>query len=245
MKIGLLIPSRERLNLKLTLISSIITTVDNVDNINIHFGIDADDPTLNTAHKLAHAIPCIKIHIIENEGKFIGINKIWNTLAKQNDDDIFGYIGDDMIFRTKGWDTKIKEQFNEQNLPKDQIKMVHCWDGFQGEKLSVNAFVHRKYYEVMGYFCRPEFLINYSDSWMYQMFKAFDRKTYLQDVFIEHNHWVFKRREIDDTAKRMLSNGNDKASDIMWANLRPQHHEDIKKLGEYLNMTPDWSKVDP
>ena len=33
MKISLLVPSRERLNLKLTLISSIITTVNNIDNV--------------------------------------------------------------------------------------------------------------------------------------------------------------------------------------------------------------------
>ena len=245
MKIGLLIPSRERLDLKLTLISSIITSVDSIDNINIHFGIDADDPTLDIAHKIANAIPCVKIHIIENDGKFIGINRIWNILAKQSDDDIFGYIGDDMIFRTKGWDTKIINEFSGDKLPEDQIKMVHCWDGYQGAKLSVNAFVHRKYYEVMGYFCRPEFLINYSDSWMIQMFRAFDRVTYLEDVFIQHNHWVFGNRKKDATADRMLADGNDKASDQMWANLRGQHHEDIKKLGEYLKKTPDWNKVDP
>ena len=37
---------------------------------------------------------------IKNEGKFIGINRIWNTLAEWCDDDVFGYIGDDMIFQT-------------------------------------------------------------------------------------------------------------------------------------------------
>lgn len=245
MRIGLLIPSRERLNLKLTLISSIITTVNSIDNVNLHFGIDADDPTLNMAHKIANAIPFIKIHVIENGGKFIGINRIWNTLARQNDDDIFGYIGDDMIFRTPDWDVKILEQFNSTNCPKDQIKMVHCWDGYQGEKLSVNAFVHRKYYEVMGYFCRPEFLINYSDSWMYQSFKAFNRIKYLPDIYIEHNHWIFGKRPRDGTANRMLSDNHDKISDQLWASLRPQHFEDIKKLGKYLNIEPDWSKVDP
>lgn len=190
-------------------------------------------------------MPFVKIIPIHNGGKFIGINNCWNILAANCPDDIFGYVGDDMVFRTEGWDTKILEQFNEQNLPKDQIKMVHTWDGFQGERLSVNAFVHRKYYEVMGYFCKGDFLINYSDNWMMQMFKAFNRVKYLDSVFIEHNHWVFGKREKDATANRMLSNGNEKASDDMWAKLRPQHHEDIIKLGNYLNLTPDWSKVDP
>lgn len=245
MKIGLLIPSRERLNLKLTLISSIITTVDDINNVNLHFGIDKDDPTLPIVHKIANAIPFVKVHEIENEGKFIGINRIWNTLASYSDDEIFGYIGDDMIFRTPSWDTKIIQEFTGDKLPEDKIKMVHTWDGYQGEKLSVNAFMHRKYYEVMGYFTKPDFLINYSDNWMYQMLNAFNRRTYLPDVFIEHNHWVFGNRPKDATANRMLSDNHDRQSDKMWADMRPQHFEDIKKLGEYLKKSPDWSMVDP
>jgi hypothetical protein len=244
MKIGILVPTRNRLNLQLTLISSIITMADDINNINLYLGLDDDDPTRDITIKIAKAIPFVKIIPIHNNGKFEGINKIWNTLAANCDDELFGYIGDDMIMRTQGFDTKIIQEFSGDKLPADKIKMVHTWDGYQGEKLSVNAFVHRKYYEVMGYFCRSEFLINYSDNWMMQMFKAFNRKTYLPDVFIEHNHFVFGRRPIDDTAKRMLSDNHDRASDQMWAKLKPELHNDIKKLGEYLKMEPDWSKVD-
>jgi hypothetical protein len=95
----------------------------------------------------------------------------------------------------------------------------------------------------MGYLCRPEFLINYSDSWLYQSFSAFNRLKYRPDITIFHNHWCYKGRDIDNTAKRMLSNGNDKASDAMWTTLRPQHKEEILKLSKYLNIEPDWTKV--
>ena len=61
MKIGMLIPSRERLNLKLTLISSIITSVDNINNINLYFGIDDDDPTRDIAYKIEDAITFVHI----------------------------------------------------------------------------------------------------------------------------------------------------------------------------------------
>lgn len=246
MRIGLLIPSRERLNLKLTLISSIITTVNDINNIELYFGIDEDDPTLDIAEKISKAIPFVKIHVIKNNGKFIGINRIWNQLAAKavHTCNIFGYIGDDMIFRTKNWDQHILSEFNDNNLPKDQIKLVHCDDGHQGSRLSVNAFVHQKYYEVMGYFCREEFLINYSDSWMYQTFNAFNRITYRSDILIEHNHWIFGNRKKDNTANRMLSNNHDRISDMLWQQLRVEHHKDVEKLGKYLNIDPDWTKVD-
>lgn len=247
MHIGLLVPSRERLNLKLTLINSIITTVTNINNINLYFGIDDDDPTKEIAIKLERAMPFVNIIPIHNEGRFIGINKIWNILAANAQDkcDVFGYIGDDMIFRTRGWDQDIMNEFAHDGVcPPDKIKLVHCNDGHQGARLSVNAFVHKRYYEVMGYFCRPEFLINWSDQWMYQSFDAFNRIKYLPDVLIEHNHWVFGNRKRDATADRMLDKNHDKISDDLWYKLTPQRIEDIKKLAKYLNIQPDWSKVE-
>ena len=244
MKIGLLVPSRERLNLKLTLISSIITTVKDINNVNLYFGIDDDDPTKDTALKISQAIPFVKIIPIHNEGKFIGLSRMWNILASNCTDEIFGYIGDDMIFRTSNWDEKVLEQFNDNNCPNDKIQMVHCNDGFHGEKLCVNAFIHRKYYETVGYFCREEFLINWSDSWLMQMFSSFNRIKYIPDMLIEHNHWVFKKRAKDTTAERMLGNNHDKISDEFWTKLGPQRDEEAKKLSKYLGIEPNWNKIE-
>lgn len=245
MKICLLIPSRERLNLKLTLISSIITTVNDINNVSLYFGIDDDDPTKPIVEKIRRAIPFVNIIPIHNQGKFIGINNIWNILAAHCSDEIFGYIGDDMIFKTPNWDVEILKEFSSKNCPEDKIKMVHVDDGHHGPALSVNAFMHRKYYDVMGYFCKGDFLINYSDSWMYQMMKAFDRVTYLPNVLIQHNHWVFSGKGPDKVGHRMISDNHDRHSDQKWAELRETHKQDIRKLGAYLNMEPNWTKVDP
>ncbi len=244
-KISLLVPSRERLNLKLTLISSIITSVKDINNIELIFGIDEDDPTRDIVYKIANAIPFVKIVDIQNEGKFIGINKIWNLLYPHAEGDILGYIGDDMVFKTPDWDEEILEEFNENNLPQDKIKLVHCYDGFRKhDEICVNAFVHKKYTDILGYLCREEFLINWSDQWMYQTFKAFDRVKHRSDIHIQHNHWVFGKRSRDDVANRMLSDGKDKISDEMWYNLVDERISDVKKLSKYLQVSPDWDKVD-
>jgi hypothetical protein len=42
----------------------------------------------------------------------------------------------------------------------------------------------------------------------------------------------------------MLSDNKDKISDNLWYTLRPQREKDVEKLSEYLNIKPDWSKVD-
>lgn len=245
MKISLLVPSRERLNLKLTLISSIITTVSDINNIELLFGIDEDDPTREVAYKIANAIPFVKVVDIKNNGKFIGINKIWNLLYPHATGDILGYIGDDMIFKTQNWDEEIQKEFNKVNLPEDKIKLVHCYDGFRlKDEICVNAFLHKKYTEVLGYLCREEFLINWSDQWLYQTFKAFDRVKWRSDIHIHHNHWVFGARVKDGVADRMLSDNKDRISDQLWFDLVDERINDVQRLSHYLEILPNWSVVD-
>ena len=150
-----------------------------------------------------------------------------------------------MVFKTQNWDEKILEEFNHVNLERDQIKLVHCYDGFRdNDEICVNAFVHKKYTEILGYLCREEFLINWSDQWMYQTFKAFNRVKYRRDIHIQHNHWVFGKRSRDGVADRMLSDGKDKISDKLWHDLVDERILDVKKLTSYLLIEPDWSKVD-
>lgn len=244
-KISLLVPSRERLNLKLTLISSIITTVSDINNVELIFGIDEDDPTRDIAYNISKAIPFVKIIDIQNNGKFIGINKIWNRLYPSAEGDILGYIGDDMVFKTPNWDKAILDEFSGDKLPADKIKLVHCYDGYRShDEICVNAFLHKKYTEITGYLCREEFLINWSDQWLYQTFKAFNRVKWRSDIHIQHNHWVFGNRKKDSVAERMLSDNKDRISDQQWHDLKHERVDDVIKLSKYLNKPPDWNYVD-
>jgi hypothetical protein len=247
MKIGILVPSRERIDFKLRLIQSVLDTVSDIDNVNIYFGMDDDDPTRNDAMWVCRGFPFVKFVPVHNEGKFIGINRIWNILAANCLDQIFECLGDDSIFRTKGWDRMILDEFSEANCPKDRFKLVHCWDGHYGEQLCINHFVDRIYYETLGHFCRPEFLIGWSDQWTWQMFKAFGRITYRKDIFIEHVHFNNGGRGIDNVNMRMHQAdrvGGRSIIDSMWHNLVDRRIEDVEKIAKYLNMKPDWKYVD-
>ncbi len=55
-KIAILVPSRERMNNRLTLLFSILTTADNLDNVKLYYGVDKDDPTLPIIKKVAKVI---------------------------------------------------------------------------------------------------------------------------------------------------------------------------------------------
>jgi hypothetical protein len=254
-KISLLVPSRERLNLKLTLISSLISSCNDINNIELVFGTDEDDPKKEQIERICHNTSFARSITINNNGKFIGINRIWNTLFENTDSKIVGYIGDDMAFMTPDWDLEILKEFTGDNLPQDNFKLVHCYDGYrQRDEICVNAFTTRKYHDIVGYFTRPEFLINWSDQWMYQSYNAFNRVKYRRDIHIQHNHWVLGFRESDNVAARMHADlsttdlkieGNiEKHSNKLWYDLREEHKKEIRKIGEYLNQEPNWRVVD-
>lgn len=243
MKIAILVPSRERMNNRLTLISSIITTVKNINNVTLYLGIDEDDPTLSIANKLTAAIPFVKIVNIKNGGQFLGLGKMWNILAETCTEEIISMIGDDMVFKTQNWDEEIIKEF--VNGPADHIKAIHCNDDWHKAKLAVNLFCHRKYIDIMGHFMREEFKINWVDQWLHQIFSAFGRLKYRDDIMIEHRHWSIGKSRQDNTVQRMYkADGPDKVSDKLWFKLTKERIKDVEKMAAYLKMSPDWSKVD-
>lgn len=243
MKIAILVPSRERMNRRLTLLTSVITSVSDINNVNIYFGVDKDDPTRDLIYKVSRAIPSVKIVDIENGGKFIGLGKMWNICVENSTEEIISMIGDDMVFKTPNWDLEVIKEFTE-DCPEDKIKAIHCNDDCHGAKLAVNLFCHRKYAEVMGQFMREEFKINWVDQWLHQVFNAFGRLKYRGDIMIEHRHWVLGKDTRDRTADRMAVADVNKISDKLWHDLVDERIKDVEKLSEYLKIKPNWSVVD-
>jgi hypothetical protein len=242
MKIALLVPTRERMNRRLTLLFSILTTVKDINNIKVYFGVDKDDPTLDTIKKVATAIPCLKIVEINNNGKFVGLGKIWNTLTRASNEEIVATISDDSVFKTQDWDEMVIKEFS--SAPADNLYAIYCNDDWCKETLAVNLFCHRKYTEILGGLMREEFIIIWVDQWNHQMFSAVNRLKYRDDIMIEHRHWVIGKDRHDKVAERMaLADGN-KISDRLWHELVNERISDVKKIADYLKQTPDWVKVD-
>ena len=243
MKIAILVPSRERMNRRLTMLMSILTSVKDINNVNVYFGVDEDDPTRDRIKKIAAAIPCVKIVDIKNEGKFIGLGKMWNLCADASTEEIISMIGDDMVFATPGWDEMLIEEFKKS--PADKIYGVHCNDGYHGEKLAVNFFCLRKYADLMnGKFMREEFKINWIDQWLHQVFSSVGRLKYRGDIMIEHRHWVLGKDKKDNVADRMAVADVNKISDKLWYDLVEERIKDVKTISNYMEVKPDWSKVD-
>tara|TARA_Y100000310_G_scaffold268936_1_gene281837 strand:+ start:134 stop:865 length:732 start_codon:yes stop_codon:yes gene_type:complete len=241
MKIALLLPTRERMNLKLSFLCSALTRCKDPDNFTIYFGIDRDDPTLERCRKLEKVITNLKIVEFEPMGKDTNIHQLWNILAKESTEEIISMVGDDMIFTSENWDEVILNEFKDG----EKFKLVYGNDGFRDGTMCVNAFVHRFYYETTGYFLREDFIRNWADQWLYQIFKAFDRLIYKPDLMIKHNHWVFGAMHKDKVAMELQAREgkNKERSDQMWSKTTQDRVDEIKMWAEKLNLEPDFETL--
>lgn len=243
MKIALLVPSRERISFKRDLADSVLKTVNDINNVNLYFGIDDDDPTKEEAIKLSKEYEFVKIIEIHNNGRFDGLGKLWNICANNTDEEIIAMIGDDMVFMTKDWDIKILEEF-ENNCFSDNIKMVYCYDGRHGEKIAVNSFIHRRYVDITGYFMREEFKCDFIDLWLQQVFSSLGRIKYRKDIHIEHRHWSFGKMRVDNVAKNLRGNNYPAISQKIWKESRDKRIEEAEKIAKIIGVNVDLNKID-
>jgi len=244
MKIALLVPSRERISSKRELINSLAATTNDLSNVTLYFGIDDDDPTKAEIVQIAKQYSFVKIIEIHNEGKFDGLGKLWNVCARATNEEIIAMIGDDMVFMTKRWDTKILEEFNEKNCPRDNVKMVYCYDGRHGRSIAVNAFIHRNYVSLTGYFMREEFRVDFIDLWLQQIFSALGRIKYREDIHIEHKHWSFGKMPMDGVAHKLRGSNYPAISQALWRDLMGERVKEVTMLANHLGIQPNLRKID-
>ena len=238
-------PTRNRLSKLMTLISSLLLTTKNVDNILLVLGVDEDDPIKEYYTYLEKNLKFVRVVEFKNCGKFLGLSYMWNNMAEKIDyADIYAMIGDDMSFSTKNWDEMIIESFNEKNCPKDKIKMVHCNDGMRGEgnkhcnvsPLCVNFFVHRKYIDSVGYFVEPYMPNTHHDTWVQLVFDTIKRTEYRHDIIIKHLHYSITGEKEDNVSTKLEKHREGIWDNNNWKNEHASKiMQEINILNEIIN----------
>jgi hypothetical protein len=241
MKIALMCPTRNRMNKLLTLISSLITTVQSPENVILVLGIDEDDPAKKYYEHLEKNVSIVKIVEFKNNGKFLGLSTMWNGMAEKIEADIYAMIGDDMMFKTQNWDTEIIKEFN--NGPKDKIIMVHCNDGMRGPgnqfdrvpPLCVNFFLHKNYITTTNYFVEPYMENTHHDTWVQIVFDSLKRTVYRHDILIKHLHYSVADKKQDSVSENLenLRKGIWDSNEFTQT-FKKELQEEIDKLKEYI-----------
>jgi hypothetical protein len=126
-------------------------------------------------------------------GRRLLLAPAYEFLYKQSYEDIVMLCADDVIFRTKGWDTRVKEL-----QPRDNIFVVSFDDLGRPRKENGHPFIGRKFIEAMGFLCYPGLKHSTIDNWIVRVARACDRFFQAEGI-IEHMHPKYDKAKTDRT----------------------------------------------
>ena len=194
--ISVLIPTRGRPeNVKKVLISG-FNNAASPDLVEFLFYVDSDDNSfpLEVLNK--------NIRIIRGPRMWLSV--LQNILYSQAKGEIVMYAGDDIEFRTNGWDQIVRDKFEEFE---DKIALVYGDDdATHGEKIAIHGFLHRNWINAVGTWVAPGRGSLY-DYWHTEVARKVGRLVFVKGLVIAHIHYRQGAASamFDDTYKYVYS----------------------------------------
>jgi len=216
MKISILCPTRGRPGNVKRLIDSAATTATVCPEF--VFYVDDDDETFPAATDITD------VRVVR--GPRITLSAMWDKCAEVATGEILMQAGDDIVFRTRGWDDQVRRAF--ASFP-DRLAFVHGDDGVYGHTFGTHGFIHRAWEDAVGHVVPPYFSSDMADVWLNEVANGINRRIFLPFV-TEHMHFINGKAEVDKTHKeRMERGGRDNVKEI-YDKLAPKRAEEIQKL---------------
>ena len=180
----ILVSTRERPQGMRRLVESVEKTADSPQRVGIVFGIDQDDGgSAQTACDLARASKLrIRTVRLVPSGEF-NLARMSNCLYAASDEPIVGCFGDDVVFRTHGWDHAVRTEFQ-----KNYGVLLYGDDRLQRGRLATHFFTHRRVHDALGYYMNEKFRRIYIDTWWDQIYRSQQKARYRPDLVFEHLH---------------------------------------------------------
>jgi hypothetical protein len=183
--ISILCPTRERPKEFERMLRSAQETATHPNRIEVIAYMDLDDPA--SGH-----YPYGGVTYIRDER--ILLSEAWNRCYELARGDILMHCGDDIVFRTPGWDVIVRETFAASE---DKILLVHGDDCSPNtDALATHGFLHRRWVETVGYFLPPLFSSDWNDVWLTEVADAIGRRVKV-GIVTEHMHYAFGKAERD------------------------------------------------
>ena len=186
--ISVLTPTRNRPQNITKLTQSLIENADDPSRIEFIFYVDNDDETWSDDNVKHNQFTVVR-------GERIGIGKSINEIYKKAKHDLIFLCGDDVMCRTKGWDTIFIAAY--QSYP-DQIVQIFGEDlSGATPRLATHPCLSRKWIETIGYTSPPQFQGDYADNWMSDIGDIIQRRIYCSQVIMEHCHGAYGKNAMD------------------------------------------------
>lgn len=154
-----------------------------------------------------------------------------NVLAGKAGGEILAMVGDDVLFRTPGWDELVCRHFDRFQ---DGL-VIASPDNGDGKQRVNHWFTGRGWLDLFGHLLPPVFEHFCADNWVQDVAAPCGRLVYMPDVLLEHMHTKYNKGPNDDTyrAKRGLrADGTDMSGrdNVVYQRLAPERAADVERL---------------
>jgi GDP-D-mannose 3',5'-epimerase len=225
--ISIVVPTRKRAIPVKELIESAKNTADDFSRVQFCFYVDADDDESRVAitNYSKDYTECAGIEYTTSQLP-LKLSGMWNyAYDKLAFGDITMLCGDDIRFRSKGWDTRIIQEFDA--VP-DKILLVYGDD--QLRHSATHSFVHRRWIQTSGFWLPPYFVADYCDTWLAEVATGINRIKYLPDVITEHMHFSVGKSAYDNTTELRLMRAHRENPGAIYAQKHGERLEHMAKL---------------
>jgi hypothetical protein len=189
MSIIVITPSRGRPEKAAVCYEKFITT-KMLEATKMTFVVDADDDTFEAYIK--EGLPVVTY---DHEGG--GMGPPMNAAALDHADiyDHIGFIGDDHLFRTQGWDEVFEKVLAEKG-------MVFGND-LTRKDIPTQVFMRSSIVKALGWFCLPGARHLFLDNTWVALGAGAQTLVWREDIIIEHAHPFYGRGEMDEGYARV------------------------------------------
>jgi hypothetical protein len=203
--ISILVPSRGRPIQHARLVRSAVDLATHSSRVEFVTYLDSDDPDLNSywwpRRDGSYYGRCIGKVL---KGERIVLSEMWNECYRASAGEILMHCGDDIVFRTPGWDMLVREAFASSQ---DKILLVHGDDCSPNtDALATHGFLHRTWVETVGYFVPPYFSSDWNDVWLTEVADQIGRRVKIP-IVTEHLHYAFGKAERDQNTDEREERG--------------------------------------
>jgi hypothetical protein len=228
--ISILCPTRSRPENVKRMVESILSNADSPELCEILFYVDNDDFTFPLD---VERLQTVKVY----RGPSMWISNLHNYLYVNSRGEILFSAGDDMIFRTAGWDSIVREKFRE--IP-DKIGLVFGDDlGTHAGKIATHGFFHRKWIDALGTWVQPG-RGSLWDLWSTETARKLGRLFFVKPLVIEHRHYRQSSvgADFDSTYQRIRTSNSSFRPEISYKKLRRERRIDRLILSSVMSTQP-------